>query len=209
MSQTPANAAHAAHTHIRAGILSGEYAAGSMLSESALAAALSVSRTPVRTALSRLQDEGFVTIYPKRGALVRELTAHEVREAAQVRHALETAGIQLADPGMRGDLEQRLRPNLGQQEIALADKDFHAFARLSLQFHRGFAELSDNTMMLAFYDRIQDRQYLSIVRNPTVSSSGGLLLDEHRALLTAAVAGDWVAFSTLLREHQSHGHTLE
>ena len=58
-----------------------------MLSESALAASLSMSRTPVRAALGRLQDEGFVTIYPQRGALVRELTADEVRESAQVRHA--------------------------------------------------------------------------------------------------------------------------
>lgn len=209
MSQATANAAQYAHTHIRAAILSGEFTAGSMLSESALATSLSVSRTPVRAALSRLQDEGFVTIYPKRGALVRELTAHEVREATQVRHALETEGIQLAAPDARHNLQKRLEDNLKQQKKALGRRDFHAFATLSMQFHRAFAELSNNTMMLACYDRIQDRQYLSILRNPTVSSNPDLMIDEHRALLTAAVAGDWVAFSTLLREHQSHGHTLE
>src|SRR5690625_6030153 len=91
--------AQRAYGAIRTAILSGDHLPGAMLSESVLASSLSMSRTPVRAALGRLQDEGLVTIYPKRGALVRELTAHEVREFAQVRHALESAGVRLAEIG--------------------------------------------------------------------------------------------------------------
>jgi DNA-binding GntR family transcriptional regulator len=205
-----ANAASRAYVDVRAAIMRGEYAPGSMLSESTLATSMSMSRTPVRAALLRLQDEGFVTIYPKRGALVRELTLDEIRESAQVRHALESAGVQLADADARRALGRRLSENLDKQNQVLAQDDFPAFAELAMQFHRAFVELTQNTIMLSFYDRLQDRQYLSISRKAlVVSSDPERVLAEHRSLLSAAEAGDWVSFATHLRAHQSHGHELE
>ncbi|MBS9533730.1 GntR family transcriptional regulator [Mycobacterium sp. M1] len=209
MDGATVDTAQRAHRMIRASILSGEFTAGSMLSESVLATAMSMSRTPVRSALSRLQDEGLVRIYPKRGALVRELTSAEIRESAQVRHAFECAGVQIGDPDARRTLGRRMLKNLDSQEKALRRRDFPDFATLSMQFHRGFVELTNNTAMLAFYDRLQDHQYLSIIRNPTVSHEPDLVLAEHRSLLDHAESGDWIAFSTLLREHQSHGHEAQ
>ncbi|MEB3069063.1 GntR family transcriptional regulator [[Mycobacterium] vasticus] len=209
MGEATSNAAQRAHSVIRAGILSGEFTVGSMLSESVLAASMSMSRTPVRAALGRLQDEGLVRIYPKRGALVRELTAAEIRESAQVRHAFECAGVQIGGPVARRELGTRLLKNVEDQEKALRAGDFPGFATLSLQFHRAFVELADNTTMLAFYDRLQDRQHLSIVRNSTIRGQPDLVLTEHRSLLTDAAAGDWTTFSTRLREHQSHGSDFE
>src|SRR4051812_7155696 len=103
-SATRGGAAQRAHASIRDAIVRGELEPGAMLSENELAARLSMSRTPVRAALSRLQDEGLVTIYPQRGALVRQLTDNEVREAADVRHALESAGILRSDVSSRQGL---------------------------------------------------------------------------------------------------------
>lgn len=209
MGDATVNSAQRAHALIRAGILSGEFPAGAMLSESTLAASMSMSRTPVRAALGRLQDEGLVRIYPKRGALVRELTVEEIRESDQVRHAFECAGVQLGDSGARQHLTVRLQDNLDGQEQALYRRDYPAFAALAMQFHRAFAELANNSTMLAFYDRLQDRQHLSIVRNSTVRGQPDLVLAEHRSLLTDAAAGDWMTFSTRLRQHQSHGNDFE
>ncbi len=206
MSDATVNSAQRAHDLIRAGILSGEFPAGAMLSESALAASMSMSRTPVRAALTRLQDEGLVRIYPKRGALVRELTVDEIRESDQVRHAFECAGVQLGDPEARRQLSARLQENLDGQDQALRRRDYPGFAALAMQFHRAFVELANNSTMLAFYDRLQDRQHLSIVRNSTVRGQPDLVLAEHRSLLTDVEAGDWMTFSSRLREHQSHGN---
>ncbi len=69
MADAP-SAADLAYRHIRDAILTGAYEAGTMLGEIPLAEEIGVSRTPVRTALALLQDEGWVTRYPKRGALV-------------------------------------------------------------------------------------------------------------------------------------------
>lgn len=181
-----------------------------MLSENDLAASLSMSRTPVRAALTRLQDEGWVTIYPKRGALVRELTETEIRESAAVRHALESAGIQRSTEPRRALLTDILAGNVRDQQQALATGDFASFASLAMRFHRAFVEMSGNDTMLAIYDRLQDRQYLSIVRSAgRISSDPGRILEEHRTLLENARRGAWTAFATHLDDHQTRSHGLE
>lgn len=199
-----------AHAHIRGGIMGGTYPPGSMLSENELAASLSMSRTPVRAALARLQDEGWVRIYAQRGALVRELTATEIRESAEVRHALESAGVRRADPQERSQLADRLESNLSEQEQALNDDDLARFAPLALQFHRTFVELARNDTMLALYDRLQDRQYLSIIHSADrVSHDPRQVLAEHRGLFEDAQSGDWMSFEAHLDEHQAISYGFE
>ena len=204
------SAAERAHTRIRDAIMKGDFTPGTMLSENELASMLSMSRTPVRAALTRLQDEGWVTIYAQRGALVRELTADEVRESAEVRNALESAGIRRASAAQRDGLKGRLAENLDRQEQALLSGDVNAFAVLAMQFHRAFVEASENNTMLAIYDRLQDRQYLSIIGSAgRISSEPQQVIDEHRALLAYASQGDWAGFATALDVHQARSHGLQ
>lgn len=199
-----------AYASIRGAILKGEHAPGAMLSENELAVGLGMSRTPIRTALSRLQSEGWVRIYPRRGALVRELTTTEVREAAAVRHALESASVQHSDAERRAAFTARLEENVDEQRQALADGDFAAFATLALGFHRTFVEMSGNSVMLEVYDRLRDRQYLSIVRSAErIADDPQRMLAEHRALLDDARRGDWGAFAAHLGDHQARSHGLE
>jgi DNA-binding GntR family transcriptional regulator len=204
------SAATRAHEWIRAAIVRGDLAPGRMLSENELAADLEMSRTPVRSALARLQDEGWVTIYPQRGALVRELSDAEVREAAEVRHALESAGIQRSDPTRRDGLVDRLAGNLEEQEAALADGDFPRFTTLASDFHRAFVEMAGNAVMLEVYDRLRDRQLLTMVRSaPRISAAAEQVVAEHRTLLADARRGDWTAFATHLEDHQARNHGPE
>lgn len=206
----PARAADRAHAYIREEILQGRLAPGTMLSENDLATTLAMSRTPVRAALSRLQDEGWVTIYPQRGALVRELSEQEVRESADVRHALESAGIQRSDPARREQLADQLAENVDEQERALDRGDFAAFTKLAMKLHRSFVEMSGNSVMLSVYDRLQDQQYLSIVRSShRITDDPAQVLTEHRQLLDDASRGDWTAFAIHLNDHQSRSHGLE
>src|SRR3954465_6952322 len=70
-------------------VLSGDIPSGTRLRQSALAAEFGVSRTPIREALRKLQAGGLVELQPHRGALVRGLSAREIRDAHQVRAGLE------------------------------------------------------------------------------------------------------------------------
>ncbi|REF29675.1 GntR family transcriptional regulator [Calidifontibacter indicus] len=210
MSAPSGRAADRAHAYLREEILQGRITPGTMLSESELGARLSMSRTPIRAALTRLQDEGWVTIYPQRGALVREVSEQEVWESAVVRHALESAGVQRSTASLRAPLEESLKANLAAQRDARADNDFGAFTTLAMRFHRGFVEMAGNAVMLSVYDRLQDQQALSIVRSSgTITGDPEQVLGEHRRLLDDALRGDWVAFSTHLDDHQTRSHGLE
>ncbi|RNI17237.1 GntR family transcriptional regulator [Flexivirga caeni] len=208
MATTPRGGASArAYERIRRDIVAGTLAAGTMLSESELAAALGVSRTPIRSALSRLQSEGWVTIYPQRGALVRELTYDEIREAAEVRHALETAGVLRADPAGLEAALQTLEASVEAQRKDLAAGDFAAFNERAQQFHRGFVALAGNATMLALYDRVQDRQLQSTARSAAeILDDPGSVVAEHREMIDDARRGDWAAFAELLDRHQTSRH---
>ena len=85
-----------AYDRIREDILSGVLRPGSAISEAERAEALGMSRSPVREALRQLAQDGLVEIFPKRGTFVTELSARDVREAFELREAIETACARLA-----------------------------------------------------------------------------------------------------------------
>jgi DNA-binding GntR family transcriptional regulator len=129
-------AAERAHAAIRSGIIDGRYEAGTLLSENELAARIGVSRTPVRAALARLREEGWISVFPQRGALVRELTSREVRDLTEARLTLETAGVARADKRQRAELAEQLAELLERQRGALARGRVADFIELTTSFHR-------------------------------------------------------------------------
>lgn len=89
-------------------IVSGEYAPGQRIMEQALAGEFAVSRGPVREALRILERDGLLTILPRRGALVTDLSTDEVKEIFDIRAMLNGLRDRLIaeDPGRRGVLPQ-------------------------------------------------------------------------------------------------------
>lgn len=203
-SRRPAvSAVERAHAEIRAAIIEGRYEPGVMLSESELAAALGVSRTPVRTALARLQDEGWVTIYSKRGALVRGLSVEEVRYSADVRQTLQIIGVERAGERDRAAIRPRLEEMLVKQEQALAAGPFDTFVDLAIRFHRVFVELAGNPLFTEFYDKLRDRQAMMLLRSASVVvERAAAVVEEHRMLMELAAEGKVAEFAETLRRHR-------
>ena len=83
------SASDKAYEHVKAGILSGDIAPSTFLTEGQLADEVGISRTPVREALLRLQAEGMVELFPKKGALVVAPTPQETREVFEARALIE------------------------------------------------------------------------------------------------------------------------
>src|SRR5262245_4984988 len=122
------------YDYIRDEILAERLAPGSELNEVALAQALGVSRGPVREALGRLEAGGLITIRPRRGAVVRSLSAQEFLEAYQVREALEVMAVRLAVPRLTdGDLD-RLR-GLIDEMGKCGEDDVERFFEANAAFH--------------------------------------------------------------------------
>ena len=201
-------AAQRAHRVIRDHIVDGTHRGGSMLSENTLASALGMSRTPVRAALLRLEEEGWVTIYPKRGALVRAFTQQDEREMAEARHLLETGGVRAASPGALAGLCTRLEALISAQEAAVREQDRDEFVELCVSFHRAFVEVGGNGLLLDFSDRLRSRQAVMLhMKLPAIDAHAQEIVAAHRALLDACRHGDLGRFAALLHEHISDAPT--
>src|SRR5262245_56779925 len=79
-----------AYSEIKRRILNCDYPPGSFLSERNLATTLGMSKTPVKAALERLEHEGFITVSPQQGIVVRELSIREIADQYEIRTALES-----------------------------------------------------------------------------------------------------------------------
>jgi len=120
-------------------ILSGEFAAGTRMSELPLVERLGVSRTPLRLALATLEHEGLLELLPGGGYAVRELSYSDVGDAIQLRGVLEGTAVRLA--AERGASRRELsamRALIERMEVEVHSEDYESFVRymdLNERFH--------------------------------------------------------------------------
>src|SRR5947209_8297411 len=91
-------AAERVYAHVKAGVLDRSYEGGTLLTEGDLAEAVGVSRTPVREALLRLEAEGLLKLYPKKGALVLPVSAQEIADVVETRLLVEEHAVRKVAP---------------------------------------------------------------------------------------------------------------
>ncbi|HWB34756.1 MAG TPA: GntR family transcriptional regulator, partial [Rugosimonospora sp.] len=114
------------YQHLKRDILEQYHAGGALLTEGEIAEATGVSRTPVRAALLRLEAEGLVALYPKRGALVLPVSAQEVEDVIEARRLVETHAATRAWV-RRAALADMLVPLLEAMRSAHVEGDAAAF----------------------------------------------------------------------------------
>ncbi|QIK84797.1 GntR family transcriptional regulator [Sanguibacter sp. HDW7] len=200
---TTLSAAERAFESVRDAIVRGTLAPGTMLAENALAEGLGVSRTPVRTALARLQDEGWITVFPKRGALVRGLDDRDVLDLADARHMLESSMVARATPAARAALADRLGAEIDHQEQVLRAQDLDAFIDLTVTFHRSFVEVGGNALVLELESRLADRhRHVLHLHGAAMLDRWEQIVAEHRELVVQ-LRDDPAEFSRALRLHQA------
>jgi DNA-binding GntR family transcriptional regulator len=186
---------------LRGSILSGELAPGTVLSEVSLAKSFRVSRGPIREALGRLATEGLVTVTPRRGTIVTDLTHEEFVDAYQVREALETLAIRLAVQRMPDDDVGRLR-ELHEQMIEHArGNDVQGFFEANTRFHRVLVEASGNRKLQSIYELLVGQMGRYHARSLALRGTVEKSISEHAAILAAVEARDAERAVALLADH--------
>ncbi|MGK9221168.1 MULTISPECIES: GntR family transcriptional regulator [unclassified Microbacterium] len=196
------------HAQVRQWLRDGTIEPGAMLSEHELAERFSLSRTPVRSALKKLEADGWLTIYPKRGALVRVLSAEEAKEVSDARQVLETAYVDVLPADVREEFCRRLDGMIAAEEAEHASGSYERLVQLTIDFHRAFVEVGGNSVLLEFYDRLRDRQSIMTLRTEDqVAGRWAEFTAEHRELVEQMRRGDRDGFSAILRHHilRTHG----
>lgn len=178
-----------ARERLRELILDGTYPPGARLTELEAAAALEMSRTPVREALRALTADGLVRP-TGRGVVVVALERDDLDDAYRVRAALEALTAETAAERQRdgriapADLRSLHEVNEATAEATARGRFAEAVA-LNRRFHRRVAELSGNMIALRTLDRLWDQIQVSTLRSLAPPSRPGHVSAQHEQLLAA------------------------
>src|SRR4051794_1746240 len=200
---------HRAYEEIKRMILDGEIAPGSFLAERPLANRLEMSTTPVRSALERLDHEGFVTISPQQGAVVRDLSFREISELYEIRLALEPFVAARIAGRLKPDQVQRLESSLLAQRENLTHRDIALCMQLDENFHTLFAEFLGNREILRVLQQRRDRTHRLFHR--VFSLNPGRMdgsYQEHVAIAESVIQGPPDLAAERITAHLEYGRRL-
>lgn len=142
------------YDHLHGEIMADRLPPGTELSEVALSKELSVSRGPIREAMGRLAADGLVTVRPRRGAEVREITPRELVDAYQVREALEVLAVRLAVPRVSQSDLDRLSELVDQMAEHARNGAVADFFTANVSFHELLCEFSGNEKLAQVHRRL-------------------------------------------------------
>lgn len=184
----------------RDSIVNGTYAPGARLNINELARELGVSAVPIREALRALEAEGFVEFSANRGAVVKSISAAEVREAFLIRIPLETLAVTEAIPRLTEPDFKELNRYLERME---AEKDVSTWLAINQEFHFALYRRAELPRLYQVITLLwtMTRPYLAIfaARRQDLSKDQ----EEHRGLVEACRAGESRKAAKIIEKHLS------
>lgn len=189
-----------AYSVLKDAILSGKFAPGDHLVEVEIASFLGLSRSPVREAFRRLEQEGYLRV-TRSGVTVQQISSKDIHAIYMVRQRLEGMAASLAASRVSDKEVGQLRQALLLMERALDAKDEKRIIRSGNEFHALLYKLADNQylvdLLMATYEKIR---YFRTV-NITLRQRGHSALEEHRAMVEAIAARDAASAERLAQDH--------
>lgn len=189
-----------AYRYLKTEIVSAKAVPGAPLNEQQIAERLGISRTPVREAIRRLEQEGLVARHPNRGAVVAPLSMKDVLEIWQLREILEPAACRIAV----ARLDRMALAGVGQGLSSLEGReprleDYESHHRADVALHRLIAEATGNTLLQQVLDMLNGRiARVRMLNSPTRFHRS---LREHLAIVAALRSGDPEAAAEAMRRH--------
>ncbi|MFE2226980.1 GntR family transcriptional regulator [Streptomyces kronopolitis] len=196
-------AAERVYSHVKDAVLDRRYEGGMLLTEGELAEAVGVSRTPVREALLRLEVEGLIKLYPKKGALVLPVSAQEIADVVETRLLVEKHAAAKAVPAseaLLGELTELLET---MREQAAAG-DLAAVSVTDRAFHAAIVRSAGNQILDRLYEQLRDRQLrMGVAVMHAHPDRIAKNISEHAEILEALRAGDADAATDVVQRHVS------
>lgn len=185
-------------------ILSGKYKKGDALTEIALSKTLGVSRTPVRSALHRLAEEGLVEIVPNRGAVVIGVTTEDLVDIYRIRMRLEGLASAIAAEKMSDEGKKKLLENVELSEFYMSKKDCERFKELDTDFHRIIYRATESRTLERILSDLHRNSKAYRKLSLTVPGRAEKTAEEHRGILDAILSGDAKKAEELTSAHIEH-----
>jgi DNA-binding GntR family transcriptional regulator len=191
--------AELAYLKLREAIIEQAMAPGMKLPEDVIGGHFGISRTLVRTALVKLQNEGLVDIRTNKGAAVAHPSIEEAREVFAVRHTLERQAVPLVIAHWSAQIEAALSEHVGLEAAAVA-KESPVSIRLAGEFHIKLAEYSGNGLLKRYITELVSRSSLILALYGRPHSSE-CAVNEHKELIDAFRSGNKERAIDLMTHH--------
>lgn len=188
---------------LRDAIAKGALPAGFRLREIPLAAHFGCSTTPVREAIRKLEHEGLVRVYARRGAEVMSVTTAEIEHLYETRTVLECyATRKAAEKRPTAEQLAEARGILTRQQAAVDDHNDSRSAPLDADFHREITALCGNPMIAELVERATRQIEAVQARTGSVVKGGPAQASKaHASILNAVAAGQADRAESLMRKH--------
>ncbi len=192
-----------AYRTIKERILENHYPPGQQVLEQQLADDLGMSRTPVREALIRLQNEGLVELIPRRGMRVVPLSPADMQEIYEVLTALEVTAVELlARRSPSSEVLGPLAEALQDMAASLDKDDLDGWARADARFHQTLIMLSGNKRLAGMAATLADQAHRARMVTLRLRPKPDQSIREHREVLEALQAGDGRRACERHRQHR-------
>ncbi len=195
-------------------ILGGELAAGARVSELSTVQRLGVSRTPVRAALARLEEEGLLDAIPSGGYAIRAFSEREIDDAIELRGTLEGLAARFAaERGAKPLVLAGLREAVAAMDCLIVGRemsteDFPTYVEQNERFHALLVELADSPPLARQIERATALPFASpsgfVMAQAAIPAARAILhvgQDQHRCVLDAIVRREGARAEAIMREH--------
>ncbi|MBP5281387.1 MAG: GntR family transcriptional regulator [Lachnospiraceae bacterium] len=177
---------------LRQAILTGELKPGERLMEIHLADQLGVSRTPIREAIRKLELEGLVTMIPRRGAEVAQITEKSMNDVLEVRRAVDALCVELACERITPEELERLGEACQEfaAEAMKKEKDVKLLAQKDVSLHDIIVQATGNQRLIQLVNNLSEQMYRYRFEYLKDFSQHEKLVEEHRVIYESIVKKD-------------------
>lgn len=190
-----------AYEELKNAIIQLRFRPGDVLRESAIGAELGVSKTPIREALLRLEQDGLVELIPFRGAKVRGYSIEDVRNILDLRAILQSECVRRVAQVEDADLIEKLRHNVAESKRAEQEGDALAVINLFDEFDSLLLSQLDNQLVASVITNLQDHMMRIGQLTAQIPGRDVKSIEEHNEIIEALESGDADAAGEAMRRH--------
>ncbi len=190
---------------IKSAIIKGGLKPGERIPEGDLASSMGISRTPLREAFRKLENEGFIEIIPRKGAVVSGMDPEEVYDLYEIKSTLEGLAARLACAKIGEKDIRKLKRINGELTELIDGDDIEAFYRAHTRFHEIFVKLSGNKKLIQMIANLNDHFKRFGIVSLTLPGQYEKAITQHEGIITAFSDGNEGLVEEKVRENVMTG----
>ena len=190
---------------IRDAIISGALKPGEKVAEPELSERFGISRTPIREAFRQLESEGYLTVIPRKGAVVASFSQRDVEEFYAIKSILEGYAARKACAKLTPREIDKLQSINDKLSLLAEDGDVKHFFKVHNSFHELFVRAADNEKLAEMIINLVERFQLLRIASLSLPGRMEFSVKEHQKIIEAFRNGNADLAESLVRSNAEYG----